>query len=936
MKPHWNILQTILAIATLASTACCQQPHVLDLSTVGWTVTSPNYTNINVPGRLPSQVHLDLYAAKVIENPLWGLNDFNLRWIGDSNWTYTSAPLTGISRNASQTYLLFNGLDTFTSIQFCGYHVAATNNQFRQYWFDVSDLLRNCSSRGGPMIKIDFGSATVIANATAELPGQETWPPGVEGWFEFPNRQFIRKEQNDFGWDWGPAFAPAGPWQPAYVIQLGAEDVYARNTLVDTYREGQLPLMIPDQSKNWVLNASIDYLGSLPLDAILNFRISDGSGRTVLSGPLNNVTSGIGVITGSSVIPKELVELWWPVGMGPQTLYNLTIDVVGGGNRSVLSVEKRIGFRTIVLNEWPVTEAQLAQGIAPGNNWHFEINGHEFYAKGSNFIPPDPFWPTVTKERIRQLFESVVDGNQNMLRIWSSGAYSPDFMYDLADEMGILLWSEFEFGDALYPVDKGFLQNVAEEVNYQTRRINHHPSLAFWAGGNELENLELSLVPWGSRDRYTAEYESLFLDTIVPVLFGNSRSVSYSPSSTSNGWLELDFTKVQPITERYHNLTSGSIYGNTDHYNYDSLSSFNTSSYPIGRFANEFGYHSMPSLQTWLQAVSPSDLSFDNPTVILRNHHYPQGSLAQNLDNPSRGMEEMEDAARLWYPVPNKTDKVANFSAWCHTTQIFQADYYKSQIQFYRRGSGLPERNLGSLYWQLEDQWQAPTWAGIEYDGRWKVLHYVAKDIYESVVVVPWFEVQSGDLEVWVVSDLWKGVEAKVQLGWFDWSGRPLNVSTGAGTKMENVNVGAINATRVLATNTNTLLSSAGIDPRDALLRMRVSATGSPPNSNVERKFEHENWFHASPLSESRLIDPGLEISHNNSTQKFVVKATKGVAAWVWLDYPSGAVVTFDANAFWLAPGEAKEVGYKVKSDTTGETWMKGVSGRSLWDNTVP
>lgn len=68
--------------------------------------------------------------------------------------------------------------------------------------------------------------------------------------------------------------------------------------------------------------------------------------------------------------------------------------------------------------------------------------------------------------------------------------------------------------------------------------------------------------------------------------------------------------------------------------------------------------------------------------------------------------------------VPNKIDSVANFSSWCHVTQIFQADFYKSEIQFYRRGSGFPNRQLGSLYWQLEDIWQAPTWAGIEYDGK--------------------------------------------------------------------------------------------------------------------------------------------------------------------------------------------------------------------------
>ncbi len=134
---------------------------------------------------------------------------------------------------------------------------------------------------------------------------------------------------------------------------------------------------------------------------------------------------------------------------------------------------------------------------------------------------------------MQQLFQSVVDGNQNMLRVWASGAYSPDFMYDLADEMGILLWSEFEFGDALYPVDSDFLENVRQEAIYNVRRVNHHPSLALWAGGNELENLALQLT--GGGPRWKGEYEALFLGILLPAVYANSKSFSYIPSSSTNG-----------------------------------------------------------------------------------------------------------------------------------------------------------------------------------------------------------------------------------------------------------------------------------------------------------------------------------------------------------------------------------------------------------------
>ncbi|KAF4306315.1 Glycoside hydrolase family 2 immunoglobulin-like beta-sandwich [Botryosphaeria dothidea] len=927
--PRWPS-QAVLSLAALAPVAA---QRVVDLSGPGWTLSNPSL-NVSVPAKLPSQAHLDLFDAQVIGDPYFGLNDFNLRWVAWANWTYTSAPLTSLHTNASSTYLVFNGLDTFTSIELCGQHVAATNNQFRQYYFEVSDILKDCSE---PVLSINFGSAPTIANEIANEPGQETWPFAVQGLFEFPNRHFIRKEQSDFGWDWGPAFAPAGPWQPAYVIELESDGIYVRNTLVDIYRQGQLNNLPPDQSQPWVVNASVDFLGQIPAGAGLAFQLRDVDNKTVISGTLSNVTAGEGVIQGSTIIPSDAVKLWWPSGLGPQTLYNLEITVVGTSNNLLATVNKRTGFRTIVLNESPISDEQLAQGIAPGNNWHFEVNGREFYAKGSNLIPPDAFWVRVTEERIRQLFQAAIAGNQNMLRVWSSGAYSPDFMYDLADEMGLLLWSEFEFGDSLYPVNQEFLDNVRAEATYQVRRVNHHPSLAMWAGGNELENLELPTAYENAPEEYPRllqEYETLFLDTLIPVVFGNSRSISYAPSSTTTGWLYLNHSAPRPMIERYANETPGSIYGDTDYYQYNSALAFNYSSYPVGRFSNEFGYHSMPSLQTWRQAIDEEDLWFNSSVIQLRNHHYPPGGLnTSNFYNTSKGMGEMTIAAQRWYPVPNKEDSIANFSAWCHTTQIFQADFYQSQIMFYRRGSGMPERQLGSLYWQLEDIWQAPTWASIEYDGRWKVLHYVAKDIYQNVIITPFWNRTTGLLEVYVTSDLWKSATGTVNFSWVTYDGTALNVSTPTSAPVE---VGAINTTRVLSANTNDIL--ADIDPTNALLVLDVSVEGSPINTNTTATFTHRNWWHASTLADARLVDPGLSVAHSGDmgTGKFIVTAADGVATWVWLEYPEGAVVFFDANAFWLLPGESKEVGYTVQKDDTSGAWVDGVTVSSLWDNTTP
>ncbi|TKA74266.1 hypothetical protein B0A49_08659 [Cryomyces minteri] len=81
--------------------------------------------------------------------------------------------------------------------------------------------------------------------------------------------------------------------------------------------------------------------------------------------------------------------------------------------------------------------------------------------------------------------------------------------------------------------------------------------------------------------------------------------------------------------------------------------------------------------------------------------------------------------------------------------------------------------------------------------------------------------------------------------------------------------------------STNEVLS--GYDLTNVVMKVETTVQGRLSNSNTSTFFRHENWFRPIPLSQAKLVDPGLTLSYSNSTKNFTVQATTGVAAWVWL-----------------------------------------------------
>jgi beta-mannosidase len=113
------------------------------------------------------------------------------------------------------------------------------------------------------------------------------------------------------------------------------------------------------------------------------------------------------------------------------------------------------------------------------------------------------------------------------------------------------------------------------------------------------------------------------------------------------------------------------------------------------------------------------------------------------------------------YPEPK------DFESFLYVSQVLQAEGIRTGAEHLRR---IMPRNMGSLYWQLDDCWPVASWSSIDYYGRWKALQYFARHFYNDLLISPHLE--EGHLKFYVVSDRTKPVPATIHILVMDFEGK--------------------------------------------------------------------------------------------------------------------------------------------------------------------
>ncbi|KAJ4132320.1 hypothetical protein NW754_015135 [Fusarium falciforme] len=243
------------------------------------------------------------------------MNEIDAEWVGETSWSYRTT-FASPAKEGSSVYLLFDGLDTFATVKLNESVILESCNMFVSHRVDVTNLLKKDNS-----LTIDFDSALLRGREIKEkMSGHQFVLFNGEA-----GRLAVRKAQYHWGWDWGPKLMTAGPWRPVRleVSYAHIDDVFVKYELSDDLKtvEGSVDIEV---------DGGFD-------QACLSIRFED---NVVFSSEASSPSTGRASIPFNIKDPKP----WYPAGYGNQHMYEVTVDIIKGG-QVLDSWTKKTGFR---------------------------------------------------------------------------------------------------------------------------------------------------------------------------------------------------------------------------------------------------------------------------------------------------------------------------------------------------------------------------------------------------------------------------------------------------------------------------------------------------------------------------------------------------------------------------------------------------------------
>lgn len=551
--------------------------------------------------------------------------------------------------------------------------------------------------------------------------------------------------------------------KPIYIIGIGIENFYISHVVPKVYYLGNYPtkpLLHPEEDFRLDVDIHLSFVTSKPYSLISNSSIivrTDFADQieVPVKASAPSLYDGLStVVTISLIVPKQAVELWWPNGMGKQSLYSIYV-----GTTCILDkwIEKRIGFRTtslVTINENNTIDlAKALNDSTEGSGQHgmyFRINGAIVMGRGANFVPMDELEGRLSSEAHEIVVRSAAKANMNMLRVWGGGMVPLDSFYDTCDEEGILIYHDMMFVD-----EEGHrpfkTKTISKEIRHLVRSLASHPSLLVWNGCNECS------VVMGTPSEIYANF-------VMKTVAEEDDTRPIWPSSPSrHGWKagvrRLD---GRPLARNIDLVTWGPNEFSTDleshgpymrsfsyshpgvngydaHFAYSNtppkLEKVDIGYYYPNQFASEFGSSTISSFESMTGTLTRKHWSLhggSDSDKCIRDHGNFNRCEGTNI--MSERNYPCDSHVQAYFGI--EEDQLSEVGETAFRKQLYlclmaQTLWMKGEIES-RRSKNF----FGLLIWQLNEIWPTGGWGLLEYGkksedgsqilgGRWKPLMHL-------------------------------------------------------------------------------------------------------------------------------------------------------------------------------------------------------------------
>jgi len=661
------------------------------------------------PVRVPSTVLRALVANGIYPDPYVGMNNMRIPDASDAfnrkldlarfshlpgqanpwstPWWYRAEFELPQLPSETQVWLNFEGINYRADVWLNGQRIADSASvvgMFEMFTFPVTERVR-AGQRNVLAIRIHpLDEPGLPADPQLKVFG----PFGENGGLTGDIGKNVTM-QSSVGWDWIPAVRDRniGIWQDVFLSFTGPVDLRFPHIVTDL----PLPETRPAQL---TVSAELRNTSNEPVTGTLEVHVRRGSDPAIEV--RRQVTLDAGRDSLVTLSPQDYPQLtiedpllWWPVGYGEPHLYDLELSFTTGSgpsDREALA----FGIR------------EVGSEVTTVGGWHrrdFTVNGRRIQIKGGAWVPD----MMLARDRQRYLDELRLsrEANFNMVRIWGGGITPPEEFFEIADELGLLVWHDFWItGDCQGTWQKGtrdwplegdvFISNAINTA----KRLRNHPSLLTWTGGNEgYPRLELYQV---LRNEIAARLDGTrpFLPTSGYANPDPSWGLSWPDDHETGAYSGGPYHWVEPV-EYYRLAETGR----------DWL------------FKDEVGIPSVPPLASLARFIPDLDAGSNTLTDTWGYHDAAEGNGRFSL---------YDRALRDRYGAPE------TLSEYAWKAQFLNAESYRA---IFEAANHDLEQTSGVILWKTNAAWPSVIWQVYDWYLRPNAGYYYARNASQPLHV---------------------------------------------------------------------------------------------------------------------------------------------------------------------------------------------------------